>query len=156
MSGSKINQAKQGTIDFAKEASEKGYATALAIFGSRAAMVCDLTVDVAKFMRKVDRLDVGLVGGTTNMGAGLALAAKFPHLNAVVVVTDGKPNDKRAALSAAEVLKKRGMDILCIGTDDADKRFLSKLASRSDLAIHVEPQELRTSIKDASRMLLGN
>ncbi len=155
MAGNNIVQAKQGAVDFARSATVQGCATALAVFADRAAMVCDPTSDIAAFERKVSRLDVGIVGASTDLAAGLILAAKFTRLNAVVVVTDGQPDSHEAALKAAEPLKQRDIDILCIGTDDADRNFLAKLASRSDLAIHVRPDELRTSLGEASQLLLG-
>jgi len=40
-----------------------------------------------------------------------------------------------------------------IGTDDADKGFLKRLASRSDLATHVSSKNLHAAITDASRFL---
>ena len=47
----------------------------------------------------VARIDTGLVGGTTDLAAGLILAGKFRELAAVVVVTDGQSDDNDAALS---------------------------------------------------------
>lgn len=156
MAGDKIKQAKRGAIDFAQSANMRGCATGLAVFGSKAAMVCDPTVESSAFQKKISHLDVGVVGGSTNLAAGLELAAKFSHLNAVVVVTDGQPDSQTDALRAADALKKRGIDILCIGTDDADRSFLANLATRSDLAIHVEAQNLSKSIGQASHLLLGS
>ena len=153
MAGPKIEQAKSGAIDFVHSAASRGYATALAIFADRAAMVCDPTIDTVLFMRKIDRLEVGIVGGTTNLAAGLDLADKFPELAAVVVVTDGQTNDNDAALKAVFPLKSRGVDIICIGTDDADRNFLKQLATRSDLAVHVQSKELSSAITSASRLL---
>jgi Mg-chelatase subunit ChlD len=155
MTGNKIEQAKNGAIDFARSVNRRGCSTALAIFGDRAAMVCDPTADTQTFEKKIARLTVGLVGGTTNLAAGLHLAAKFERLNAVVVVTDGQPNSVPEALAAADALKQRRIDILCIGTDDADKDFLAELATRSDLALHVKAQNLRASLAAASQLLLG-
>jgi len=156
MAGDKIIQAKQGAVDFARSANVRGCATALAIFGERAAMVCDPTTQTVVFENKIRSLSVGIVGGTTNLAAGLELAGKFSQLNAVVVVTDGQPDSQEAALRAAQSLKLRRIDILCIGTDDADRSFLAQLATRSDLAIHVDSQNLRASIAQASHLLLGN
>ena len=153
MEGAKIEQAKSGAIDFAHSAIAKAYATALAIFADRAAMVCDPTVDAAHFTSKISRLEVGLVGGTTDLAAGLVLAGKFPELAAVVIVTDGQSNDNDAALEAAAPLKSRGVDIICIGTDDADSDFLKQLATRSDLATHVLSKNLHSAITDSSRFL---
>jgi len=153
MAGTKIEQARNGAIDFAHSAITKSFAAALAIFADRAAMVCDPTTDAAHFAKKITRVDVGLVGGTTDLAAGLVLAGKFRELAAVVVVTDGQSNDNNAALRVAKTLKDRSIDIICIGTDDADQGFLKKLATRSDLATHVSSKNLRAAITDASRFL---
>jgi Mg-chelatase subunit ChlD len=117
-------------------------------------MVCDPTVDAAHFTSKIARLDVGLVGGTTDLAAGLKLATKFPTLAAVVVVTDGA-TPQAPALKVAATLKGKCIVFICIGTDDADRDFLKQLATRSDLATHVSSQDLRSAINGASRLLKG-
>ena len=155
MAGDKVLQAKNGANDFCKSAIGRGYSTGLAVFGDRAAMVCDPTVQDDVFERKVAALRVGIVGCGTNLAAGLDLAGKFKKLNAVVVVTDGQPNSQKDALRSGAVLKQNGVEILCIGTDDADKAFLDQLATRKDLAFHVKAESVRTSIGQASKLLLG-
>lgn len=155
MTGDKISQAQKGAVDFAKSAIQRGYATGLAIFGDRAAMVCDPTVESDVYQRKVTKIRVGLVGSSTDLAAGLELASKFKTLAAVVVVTDGQSNSPDDALRSAAVLKQRGIEILCIGTDDADKMFLDKLATRKELALHVGAENLRNSLSHASQLLLG-
>jgi Mg-chelatase subunit ChlD len=118
-------------------------------------MVCDPTVQSDAFARKVAALRVGIVGCGTNLAAGLDLAGKFRQLSAVVVVTDGQPNNSEDALRSAAVLKQNGVEILCIGTDDADKAFLDQLATRKDLAVHVKAESIRTSVGQAANLLLG-
>jgi Mg-chelatase subunit ChlD len=156
MAGAKIEQAKNGAIDFAHSAITRSYATALAVFADHAAMVCDPTNDATHFASKIARLRVGLIGGTTDLAAGLVLAGKSRDLAVVVIVTDGQSNDNGAAIQAAAQLKNRGIDIICIGTDDADGEFLRRLATRSDLAMHVLSTNLRSAITDASRLLPQN
>jgi Mg-chelatase subunit ChlD len=153
MAGIKIQQAKSGAVDFACSASARGYATALAVFADRAAMVCDPITDSATLARKIAKLNVGIVGGSTNLAAGFFLAGQFKELAALVLVTDGASNDNRAALDAVAPLKSRGIEIICIGTDDADQEFLSHLATRSDLATHVSAEQLRSAIDGASHLL---
>jgi Ca-activated chloride channel homolog len=156
MTGDKISQAKNGAVDFSRSATNRGYATGLAVFADRAAMICDPTVQNTSFEKKVAAVRVGIVGGTTNLAAGLELAAKFKNLSAVVVVTDGQPDSPEDALRIAAILKQRGVEILCIGTDDADKDFLNGLATRKELALHVGAQSIRTSIGQASQLFLGD
>lgn len=96
MTGEKISQAKNGAIDFLRSGTQRGYATALAAFADRAAMVCDPTIQSAAFERKAKAVRMGIVGGSTNLAAGLDLACKFESLAAVVVVTGGQPNSPEA------------------------------------------------------------
>jgi Mg-chelatase subunit ChlD len=103
--------------------------------------------------QKISKLNVGIVGGSTDLAAGLLLAARFSELAVVVVVTDGASNDNNAALDSAASLKRRGTEIICIGTDDADNSFLALLATRSDLASYVSSHNLRSAITEASRLL---
>ena len=153
MAGAKIEYAINGAIDFAHSAIAKSYAAALAVFADRAAMVCDPIDDAAHFARKISKVRVGLVGGGTDLAAGLVLASKFRDLTAVVIVTDGQSNNNDAALRVAAKLKKLGVEIICIGTDDADSDFLEQLATRSDLAAYVSQANLRFAITNASRFL---
>lgn len=155
MTGDKISQARSGAVDFSRSATQGGYATGLAVFADRAAMVCDPTVQSDAFERKVAAVRVGIVGGGTNLAAGLDLAGRFRELAAVVVVTDGQPNSCEDALRSAMTLKQRGIEILCIGTDDADKAFLDQLATRKELALHVGAKNIRASIGQATQLLLG-
>lgn len=154
MHGSKFTQAKSGAADFTRSAIEKGYSAALAIFADRAAMVCDPTSDLEHFTSKLVRLNPGIVGHSTDLAAGLILAAKFPDLAATVIVTDGQ-TAQSPALKAATTLKDRGTQIICIGTDDADRAFLERLATSANLATHVPAGSLRSAISDASRLLRG-
>lgn len=156
MAGTKLNQAKSGAIDFFKSGIQRGYATGLAVFGDRGAMVCDPTVNTATFEAKAKCVRVGIVGGSTNLAAGLDLAGKFTSLHAVIVITDGQPNSPEAALRSATALKQRGIEIICIGTDDADRDFLDRLATSKELAMHVRAGDIGSSMVQASQLLLSN
>jgi Mg-chelatase subunit ChlD len=152
----KITQAKDGAIDFARSANRRGVFTALAVFGERAAMVCDPVFDVERFAQKISRLRTGIVGHSTNLAAGLVLANQFANqvpLKTVVIITDGQPDDAEAALVAADNLKRRNIEIISIGTDDADEEFLKKLAGKAGKAIHVSRGNLRKAIGQAQLLL---
>ena len=64
------------------------------------------------------------------------------------------PNDERSALVVAAELKASGIDILVIGTDDADNDLLTQLASRPDLALKVEASQIRATLATSSNSLL--
>jgi hypothetical protein len=65
-----------------------------------------------------------------------------------------QPNSCEGALQPAAMLKHENVEIICIGTNDADKSFLDQLATRNELALHVGAQDIRTSMGQVSRLLL--
>lgn len=156
MSGDKLSQVKAGTVDFALSVIPKGYAVAVIVFGDRGAVVCDPTADSGALARKIAGLSVGLVGGSTYLGNGLAVAAKVPNLSHVLVVTDGQANDSAKALTFAAGLKSAGVEILTLGTHDADAAFLARLASRSDMSVSVNDSDIRSAMGQTGRLLLTN
>lgn len=150
---SKMRQAKAGAVNFARSAASKGYATGLTIFADRGAVVSDPTTDMNTLSRKIAKVEVGMVGGGNASPMGFEVVGKYTNLSAVVVVTDGYMDNPQDTLAHAERLKRRGIQIICIGTDDADRVFLKALATSADLATHVPSQNIGAAIADASRLL---
>ena len=72
---------------------------------------------------------------------------------AIVIATDGQPNKVGAAFKAGQSAKDNGIDIITIGTDDADQEFLKKLASRADLGRKVSKEKFAQGIASASQLL---
>lgn len=152
MSGLKTEFASDGAWDFSRAALGKGYRVAIVDFASGANITCAPS-------REPKEVRVGCfansVGGGTQMHEGLRLAGSLrPRAgDTIVVVTDGIVDDPPGTLAIGSKLKTVGVEILAIGTDDADKTFLAQLASRSDLAMKVVSTDLRRAITDASKLL---
>jgi hypothetical protein len=127
------------------------------IFGSSAQLYHTASHDKKALRTAIGSIEYhSLRGGSTNMADGLALlldGSKYPFVETVVVVTDGKPDDVAAALGNGKLLKDKGTEILVIGTEDADWGFLEKLRSRPDLSIRTSDEGLEKAITDASRLL---
>ena len=154
MNGDKLNQAKRGAIKFAKDALRKGYLTGLIQFDSSAVHLCDPQRELAILEEQLRRITIG---GSTNMTQGLLVAteklAGRIGSRVIVIATDGDPDNRSTALRAAEKAKKNGVDIISIGTDDANRDFLKKLASRSDLGIKVSRSQFEKGITQAAESL---
>jgi len=82
-------------------------------------------------------------------------------LQKLVLVTDGQPavpegylNPYEATLSAAESAKRNGIEIITIGTENADSDFLDRLATKKDLSIIVNTINLSRGIESASNLLM--
>ncbi len=154
MSGEKLAHAKQGGIDFAKEARNKGYCTGLISFDSHATHLCSPQQKISVLQKALDRVSVA---GSTNMTHAIKLATEkldeADGKRALVIVTDGMPNNRSTALAAALQAKSKGIDIIALGTDDADHEFLKKLASRNDLATVVHRRQFREGIAATAKLL---
>ena len=154
MSGDKINQAKRGALSFAKDALAKGYQTGLIGFESSATHLCDPRPDISILERRLQEIDLG---GSTNMTGALLLATEKlsdkTGFRVIVIATDGMPDNRGSALQAAQQAKKNSIDIIAIGTDDADQTFLKKLASRLGLGIKVNSNFFAKAIADVSKLL---
>lgn len=157
MEGDKLDQAKKGALKFAKDALGKGYFTGLIQFDSSANLVCEPYKDVSVLEKALMKLRVG---DTTHMAKAINLAYSLlkdmPGYRVMVIVTDGMPNgpgDPESSLKAGETAKRNKIDIIAIGTDDADREFLKRLASRSELGVKVPSKNLEKTITDSARLL---
>ena len=154
MANEKLEQAKLGILDFARDAFRKEYDVGLISFDTTARHVCEPTCDLGVLKKCLSGLNAA---GTTNMSAAIRLAHE--HFNAskgtrvMVVATDGLPDNAREALNEAARAKEDSIDIITIGTDDADQDFLKKLASRSELGKKVARAVFSQAISEASSLL---
>ena len=150
----KLTLAKNGGKDYAKDAKLKGYAVGLIKFDSNAALVLEPKSELVEFNSKIESLSIG---GSTNMADAITisvthLANKFGN-KVICIATDGHPDDREATISAAERAKKAGIEIMTIGTPDADNEFLRRLATRKELAVEVKTHQLQEGIKSMANLL---
>lgn len=154
MEGTKLVQAKEGALNFAAEAGSKGYLIGLIQFASSATHLYKPQKEIAFMRPYVEKMRAD---GSTNMAEGIHMAtdrlSDKTGYRVVVIVTDGMPDDPKAALEAAELAKGNKIEIITIGTDDADKEFLKKLASQNELAIKVSKHQLEQGIVSSAKML---
>ena len=155
--GNKLKQAQKGAIQFAKNAFKQGYYTGMIQFATSPTVVCEPGKDLKMLEKAISTISAGK---STHMAKAIRLAhtllAGQPGMRVIVVVTDGLPNgegDPQASVAAAEAARNAGIYIMAIGTDDADIDFLKRLASRFDLGMKIERNQLASAIVDSSRML---
>lgn len=154
MRGSKLSEAKEGASTFARDARKKHYSVGLIRFATTTELLCGLEEQDSILESAISTLNAK---GSTDMAGAIRMATRElsaqSGMRAIVIATDGKPNCKVTALETARKAKDFGIDIIAIGTGDADLVFLAELASRSDLAIKVRPLELRNAISGAVKLL---
>lgn len=159
MAGSKLAFLKQGAASFVRDALRRRYRVGIIQFSSMAVLAAEPTRDGEALGRAIKRLTAD---GNTCFAPPLELGWKgLQHcdgLRSLCLVTDGESSfsdDGKAALRLAAKMKRAGVRILTIGTEDANHRFLRKLASHATLATHVPPAQLATAITDCAKLLPG-
>jgi len=154
MQGSKLDQVKKGTLDFAADAFTRGYAVGLIAFNAAAEHLSVPATSLGGLGKRIQGMNAA---GSTNMAEAIKMARyhldKAGTTRVMVIATDGKPDSRRKALQEAEKAKAEGIDIITIGTDDAEQDFLKKLATREELGRKVAPEVFSQAISDASRLL---
>ncbi len=155
MMGSKLNEAKDSCADFARILGElNGARVGLVSFADGARVESPLTEHGREVEAAARRLN--LYGGT-DLAAGLARAATvFDAKDArrvVVVVTDGEPNKRGAATSAAADCARRGIEIVTVGVSGADLAFLASIATTDRDSLFTD--DMRGALRSIARSLAG-
>jgi Mg-chelatase subunit ChlD len=152
--GSKKQFATAGAIEFSVRALQLHYAVGVIGFADKAVLICKPTTDTARIQKAC-----GLwpVTGGTYIGSGLLMARNHvepgTEKDVIVVITDGQDGLPQETLAIASEVKAMGVEILVIGTDDADQDFIQQLASRPDLGLKVDRALWTAAISEASRLL---
>jgi uncharacterized protein YegL len=154
MEGNKISQVKRGILEFAQDATKTDYLVGLIKFDTSAAHLCEPKNDIADLAVHLDKINAK---GSTNLAAAINMARE--HLTdtdftrVMVVATDGRPDGTQSALEAGRIAKADGIDIITIGTDDADLGFLKKLATSVELGNKVCSEQFGKAIGAAHLLL---
>lgn len=158
--GSKILKVKQASSDFTKRQQANHLNIAVLQFGDDAGVAQVLTTITADIVKAIDELELK---GETALDLGLkkvrdVLPPIDPNTVAdsnwsgqgrdfVIVFTDGKPNDEEAALSAAQDLRRTGVQIYAIHTADAPGEFLEQLTGSADKVISTSSSSIDDAFK---------
>jgi molecular chaperone DnaK len=156
-SNNKFQFAKNGGIEYAMEANSKGYKIGLISFGSMANKILDLQDNAEDFKIKIMNLEVE---GSTNLTDAIRIARELLSSNigerVIFIVTDGVPDNSNSAINEAQVAAKSGIEIMTLGTDDADLNFLNSIATKKEFSIKIDRIKLQQGIKDMAKLLPGN
>jgi Ca-activated chloride channel family protein len=157
MRGEPIKQAKASALGFLEGVQlEAGAKVGLVTFGSSTGPLHGLSRDRESLKKAIPPLDAD---GSTPMAEGLDAAEKLlaqaQGRLAVVLFTDGQPNNQPAALAAAERLKQNGVTVWAIGIGGADLKFLERVASSADKATYAKLEELRKAFARAAEEIYG-
>lgn len=139
----KMTQLRVGAVRFFLEALQREYAVGAVAFGDEARVVHGADRDAQRFWRRLRRLRPY---GRTNMVAALDVGARRLRRRGghrvLILITDGKPDDREGTLAAAARARASGLRLVTIGTDRADEAFLRRLAGHPELARYARGADL--------------
>jgi len=150
----KLVQARKGAIGFAAEAQSEEYSVGVICFSTDAEHMLEPQKSLTPITATVENLSPK---GTTNMTNAIRLAqdklSDQTGDKVLCLVTDGVPDNKDSALDAAKEARLHGIELMAIGTDDADKSFLEQIVTRKELSVKVLRDQLERGIVSMAKML---
>lgn len=138
MCGGALDEAKLAARAFLQKMDLASSSVGLVSFGSKAKTHVKAVQDARRLERAIESLSID---GSTKMCAGIREACTVLLQDAsdgpkfIVLLTDGGPDSSSKALSAARECEKNGIDIVCIGTDDAEMDFLDRISSTREASV---------------------
>lgn len=156
MSGPRLDEAKDaccGFVDVLEEAGA-GDRVALVSFGSSGRLQAPFGTRSGQIRRAARSLSVS---GSTNLAGGLKVAWKALRRasgrRVLVVLTDGAPDSREAAMSERERIVREQGEIIARGVHGADEAFLRQLATGGGELL--EAGELVSSFRGIAQQLAG-
>jgi len=161
--GAKLHEVKRAATGFVERRKETRDLIAVIGFGSDIHRTSRLTNDQRQLQSAIEQV---FDGGGTRMDkaidAGVTELKELPD-NAggddvprtVLLFTDGMPDDARATLAAAQSCRERKIQLVAIGTGDADVGYMGQLTGDPQLVFHCESGGFDDAFKDAEKVIGG-
>ena len=156
MSGAKLDEAKDACCGFVDVLEEAGVGdrVSLVAFGSGARTMAPLGTEPSEVRRAARGLGIE---GSTNLAGGLGMAwrglGEASGRRVLVVLTDGEPDSRDAALAERASIVRQDGEIFARGVQGADQGFLAQLATSSGELLGAG--ELVSSFRGIAQQLAG-
>lgn len=146
----KLTQLREGALRFFAKAWKLGYEIGAIGFSGRAEVLQAATRDFHRFHRSLGK--VRAQGGTAMARAIRTATRKLRRVRgdrAILIITDGMPDDPEATLDAAREARAQGITLIAVGTDGADEAFLATLTGLAELARRYERDAFGAGVEGA-------
>lgn len=165
MEGQCMEELKRGARKFVDESDFRNQSIGIICFGDKpdrrgvptgehAWVAQGLSKNAKELMRVIEEIQVG---GLTPMTEALELAervlAPVPPPKAILLFTDGVPDNEDNALRAAGQCKASGLSIIACGTAGASKQFLDRVATDEKHSFFSQVSDLGTTFGTIAREL---
>jgi molecular chaperone DnaK (HSP70) len=154
MTGQPMEEAQTAAREFLSRCDFTTTEVGLISFSSMVALQATATSNVRKLHVAIQRLEAE---GSTNLTDALEMArgqlAGDDRRRYIVILTDGYPDAAESAVEQAVAARRSGIDIVAIGTGDADRDYLRRLASSEQASIFARSGELVQTFGHIARVI---
>ncbi len=154
MTGGPLVQAQEAAREFLNKCDFTTAEVGLISFSSQVILQCEATSNARKVQAAINRLEPE---SSTNLTDALEMASSQLTLadrtRYIVILTDGYPDAPESAVEQAERARAMGIEIVAIGTGDADRGYLRRLASSEEGSIFARQGELVQTFGHIARVI---
>jgi molecular chaperone DnaK (HSP70) len=154
MTGGPLAEAQTAAREFLARCDFTTTEVGLISFSTLVALQASATSNVRKLHAAVQRLEAE---GSTNLTDALEMArgqlAGDDRRRYFVILTDGYPDAAESAVEQAVAARRAGIEIVAIGTGDADREYLRRLASSDQASIFARSGELVQTFGHIARVI---
>jgi molecular chaperone DnaK (HSP70) len=154
MTGQPMEEAQTAAREFLARCDFSTTEVGLISFSSMVSLQAPATNNVRKLHAAIQRLEAE---GSTNLTDALEMArgqlAGDDRRRYIVILTDGYPDAPESAVEQAGAARRSGVEIVAIGTGDADRDYLRRLASSEQASIFARSGELVQTFGHIARVI---
>jgi len=154
MAGEPLREAREAARAFLDRCDFTHTEVGLVSFSDQVTLQADATDNARRVLAALNRLEAD---GTTNLTDAIGLArahlTEFDRTRYIVLLTDGYPDAPDSAIEEAEAAKRLGIEIVAIGTGEADLDYLRHLASTEEGSIFARHGELVQAFGHIARVI---
>jgi molecular chaperone DnaK (HSP70) len=154
MTGQPLMEAQTAAREFLSKCDFTTTEVGLISFSTLVALQAAATSNVRRLHAAVQRLEAQ---GSTNLTDALEMArgqlVAEDRKRYIVILTDGFPDAPESALEQALGARRQGIEIVAIGTGDADREYLRRLASSEQASIFARSGELVQTFGHIARVI---
>jgi molecular chaperone DnaK len=154
MTGQPLIEAQTAAEEFLSKCDFTTMEVGLISFSSMVTLQSAATSNVRRLHAAVNRIEAQ---GSTNLTDALEMArgqlVAVDRKRYIVILTDGYPDAAESAVEQAMAAQKQGIEIVAIGTGDADRDYLRRLASSQHASIFARSGELVQTFGHIARVI---
>jgi molecular chaperone DnaK len=154
MTGQPLIEAQTAGREFLAKCDLTTMEVGLISFSTLVALQSAATSNLRRLHAAIHRLEAQ---GSTNLTDALEMArgqlAASDRRRYIVLLTDGYPDAPESAIEQALAAQKQGIDVVAIGTGDADRDYLRRLASSEQASIFARSGELVSTFGHIARVI---